>query len=45
MKLKDPARARTYFQRVVDEHGDTIPQVQRWLLDRTKQYISEIDQR
>ena len=44
MKLDDPTRARPYFQRVVDEHGE-VPKGQQWVLDRTKQYISEIDKR
>ena len=45
MKLEDTARARPYFQRVVDDYGDSVPTSQRWLLDKTKQYIADIDKR
>jgi hypothetical protein len=44
MRADDSQRAREYFQRLVSDHRDDVPQSQAWLLSNAEQHIRKIDE-
>ena len=44
MRADDHQRAREYFQRLVTDHRDDVPQSQSWLLSNAEQHIRKLDE-